>query len=89
MACDLNPYKTYRVFDSHSRIEFVDGDSHHQVVPDDPAAHAPLSEKGETAEHFPFVEALSIAEFSPNSVCEPFVVRHVFIGPRSDPHPRC
>jgi hypothetical protein len=39
------------------RVEFVDGDSDHQVIPDDPAAHPTLTEKGEPPNIFRSVKS--------------------------------
>jgi len=51
-------------------------DSDHQVIPHNAAAHSPLIEKGQTAEHLSFCEVLPIGQRSADAVCEPFVVRH-------------
>jgi hypothetical protein len=67
---------------SQRRLEFVDGDSDHQVIPDDPAAHSTFIEKGETAEHLSFGEVPSVAQFSADAVREVFVVRHENRGVR-------
>jgi hypothetical protein len=58
------------------RVEFVDRQSHHQVIPDDAAAHPTLTEKGETTEHLSLSEAPPIAQRAADAVCESFVVRH-------------
>ena len=57
-------------------IAFVEGDPHHQVIPDDAAAHSTLTEKGEAAEHLSFGEVPSITQHSADAVRELFVVRH-------------
>jgi hypothetical protein len=57
-------------------VEFVEGDSHHQITPDDAAAHSTLTEKGETAEHISFTDVPPIAHHSTDAVRELFVVRH-------------
>jgi hypothetical protein len=43
-------------------LEFVDWDSDHQIVPDDPAAHSTVTEKGEAAEHLSFGELGAVAQ---------------------------
>jgi hypothetical protein len=58
------------------RVEFVDRQSDHQVIPDDAAAHPTLTEKGEAAEHLSLGEARPVDQRSADAVCESFVVRH-------------
>jgi hypothetical protein len=64
------------VSSSHHSVEFVDRDSHHQVVPHDAAAHSPPTEEGKPAEHLSFAEVRPIAQRMADAIREPLVVRH-------------
>ena len=59
-----------------NRLELVVGDSHHQIVPHDPAAHPPLAEKCQTAEHSSFGDVVPALEDPADPIREPLVVRH-------------
>jgi hypothetical protein len=61
---------------SRYSVEFVDGDSDHQVIRDDAAAHSTLIEKGETTEHLSLGEICPIGQRSADAIREVFVVRH-------------
>jgi hypothetical protein len=60
----------------HDGVEFVVGDSHHQVIPHDAAAHSTLAEKRETAEHLAFGHVFSTAQRLAKTIRELLVVRH-------------
>jgi hypothetical protein len=61
---------------SQCRVEFLERNSDHQVTPDDPTAHARLTQKGEAAKHLSFSDVPPIAQDSADAVRELFVVRH-------------
>lgn len=61
---------------AHDLLEFVMGDSQHQVIPHDAAAHSPVAEKRQTAEHLPFDEVVPAFQGLANAIREPLVVCH-------------
>jgi hypothetical protein len=61
---------------SQHRVEFVEGYSDHQVIPDDAATHSTLIQEGETTEHLSFGDVDPTAEDAADAVREPFFVGH-------------
>jgi hypothetical protein len=61
---------------AHDRLEFVVGDSHHQIIPHDAAAHPALAEKRQAAEHLLFGDVVPAVKDPANAIREPLVVRH-------------
>ena len=61
---------------AHHGIEFVVGDSYHQIASNDSAAHPPKLEKREAAEHLAFADVAPGAECLANPIRELLVVRH-------------
>ncbi len=53
---------------AHDGIEFVVGDSHHQIAPNDSAAHPTAVQEGEAAEHLAFGDVVPSAERLANPI---------------------
>ena len=58
-------------------FEFIIGDPHHQVAPDDAAAHSAPAQKRETAEHLPFGDISPCSEHLSISIREVLIVCHL------------
>src|SRR5713101_4836241 len=61
---------------AHDGIEFVVGDSYHQIASNDAAAHPTAVQEGEAAEHLAFGDVVPSAERLANPIRERLVVRH-------------
>src|SRR3989475_7360605 len=61
---------------AHDGIEFVVGDSYHQIAPNDSAAHPTAVQEGEAAGHLAFGDVAPRAEHLANAIRERRVVRH-------------
>jgi hypothetical protein len=61
---------------AHDGIEFVVGDSHHQIASNDAAAHPTEIEESEATEHLAFRDVVPGAERLANPIRELLVVRH-------------
>jgi hypothetical protein len=61
---------------AHDRIEFVIRNSHHQIAPNDAAAHPTAAQECEATKHLAFGDAVATSERLADAIRELLVVPH-------------